>query len=185
MSNLEKYQKFVEMAVKLGAHDAKIIKTDSIVTAAWTRWKCKYGCPEYNKSLCCPPNSPTHQETRELVDCYEYALLVHFSPNIDKATEDRLNRIKVITKDSTKVINTLERDIFLAGYYKAFALSGGHCQLCPECTLKDCRNPKIARPSMESCGIDVYSTVKNNGYPIEVLTDISDTINIFCLVLIE
>ena len=74
---MEQYQKFVEMAVKLGANDAKIIKTDSIVTAAWTRWKYRYGCPEYNKSLCCPPNSPTHHETRELVDCYEYALLEH------------------------------------------------------------------------------------------------------------
>ena len=106
-------------------------------------------------------------------------------PNIDKATEDLLNRIKVITRNSTKIINTLESYIFLAGYYKAFALSGGHCKFCPECTLKDCRNPKIARPSMESCGIDVYRTVKNNGYPIEVLTDMSDTMNIFCLVLIE
>jgi len=155
---MEQYQKFVEMAVKLGANDAKIIKTDSIVTAAWTRWKCKYGCPKYNKSLCCPPNSPTHHETRG---------------------------IKVITQGSTRVINKLEIGIFLAGYYKAFALSGGHCQLCPECTLKECRNPTIARPSMESCGIDVFSTVKNNGYPIEVLKDISDTMNIFCLVLIE
>jgi predicted metal-binding protein len=155
------------MAVTLGTNDAKIIKTDSIVTAAWIRWKCRYGCPEYNKSLCCPPNSPTHHETRELVDCYEYVLLVHFTANVDKATEDLLDRIKVITRDITKVINTLERDIFLVGYYKAFALGAGHCQLCSECTLKDCRNPTIARPSMESCGIDVYSTVKNNGYPIE------------------
>jgi predicted metal-binding protein len=182
---LEKYPEFIETAVKLGANDAKIIKTDSIVIAAWTRWKCRYGCPQYNKSLCCPPNSPTHHETRELVGCYEYALLVHFTAKVDKAIEDLRDRIKIITRDITRVINTLERDIFLAGYYKTFALNGGHCQLCPECTLKDCRNPMIARPSMESCGIDVYSTVKNNGYPIEVLTDISDTMNIFCLVLIE
>lgn len=32
---MEKYRKFIEMAVKLSANDAKIIKTDSIVTAAW------------------------------------------------------------------------------------------------------------------------------------------------------
>jgi len=60
---MEKYRRFIEMAVKLGAKDAKIIKTDSIITAAWIRWKWRYGCPEYNKSLCCPLNSPTHHET--------------------------------------------------------------------------------------------------------------------------
>ena len=85
----------------------------------------------------------------------------------------------------TEVIDALERDFFLAGFYKAFALGAGHCQLCPECTLKDCRNPKIARPSVESCGIDIYSTVRNNGYHIEVLKDLPNTMNIFCLVLIE
>jgi predicted metal-binding protein len=178
---MEKYQKFIEMAVKLGANYAKIIKADSIATATWPRWKCRYGCPEYNKSLCCPPNSPTHHETRELVDCYEYALLVHFTANFDNATENPLDHTKV----TTEVINALERNIFLAGYYKAFALTAGPCRLCAECTMKICRNPVIARPSMESCGIDVYNTVKNNAYPIEVLKDISDTMDIFCLILLE
>ncbi len=120
-----------------------------------------------------------------MINCYEYALLVHFTANVDKATEDLLDRIKIIIRGTTKIIDTFEKDIFLAGYYKAFALGFGHCQLCPECTLKDCRNPTIARPSLESSGIDVYSTVRKNGYRIEVLKDISDTMNIFCLVLIE
>lgn len=41
---MEDYKKFIEMAIELGANDARIIKTDSIVTAAWVRWKCRYGC---------------------------------------------------------------------------------------------------------------------------------------------
>jgi predicted metal-binding protein len=53
-----------------------------------------------------------------------------------KRQKNLLDKIKVITRGITKVINSLERDIFLAGYYKAFALGAGHCQLCPECTLK-------------------------------------------------
>jgi hypothetical protein len=40
---------------------------------------------------------------------------VHFTANIDKATEDLLDKIKVITRIITRVINMLERDIFLAG----------------------------------------------------------------------
>jgi predicted metal-binding protein len=177
VSNLVEYQKFIEMAVNLRAKDAKILKTDSIVTAAWICWKCRYGCDGYNSSLCCPPNTPTYRETRELVDCYEYALLVHFTEDSNNMTEDPI--------DYTKVITTLEREIFLAGYYKAFALSAGRCRLCAECTMKYCGHAKRARPSMESCGIDVFSTVRNNGYRIEVLKDKSYKVNRFCLVLIE
>ena len=174
---MEKYRRFIEMAVKLGAKDAKIIKTDSIITAAWICWKCRYGCDGYDSSLCCPPNSPTYRETRELVDCYKYAFLVHFTEGVDNLTEFPI--------DFTRVITTLERDIFLAGYYKAFALGAGPCRLCTECTMKDCRHPESARPSMESCGIDVFSTVRNNDYRIEVLKDRSYKMNRFCLVLIE
>ena len=108
---MEKYRRFIETAVKLGANDAKIIKTDSIITAAWICWKCRYGYDGYDSSLCCPPNSPTYRETRELVDCYKYALLVHFTEDADNVTEDP-------PIDLTKVITTLERDIFLAGYIR-------------------------------------------------------------------
>ena len=104
---MEKYEKFIEMAVELGANDAKIIKTDSIVTAAWVRWKCRYGCDGYGSSLCCPPNSPTFRETRELVDSYKDALLVHFTEDIENSTVDPID-----------VIITLERKIFLSGYYR-------------------------------------------------------------------
>ncbi len=156
---MEKYREFIEMAVKLGANDAKIIKTDSIVTAAWTRWKCRYECPEYNKSLCCPPNSPTHNETRGLVDCYEYALLVHFTANIDKATENLLDKIKGTTRIITRVINTLERDIFLAGYYKGFcagrwslsALPGMHNERLQESKDFQAISGKLRHRRLQHC----------------------------------
>ncbi|MCK9432273.1 MAG: DUF2284 domain-containing protein [Candidatus Omnitrophica bacterium] len=38
---------------------------------------------------------------------------------------------------------------------------------------------------MEACGIDVYSTVKNNGYPIKVLKDGNCKGNYYGVVLIE
>ncbi len=38
---------------------------------------------------------------------------------------------------------------------------------------------------MESCGIDVFSTVRNNGYRIEVLKERPYPMNRFGLVLIE
>jgi predicted metal-binding protein len=95
-----------------------------------------------------------------LVDSYENALLVHFTEDFESVTED--------LTDPTMVIAEFEREIFLAGYYKAFGLGAGPCRLCAECTMKECRYAENARPSMESCGIDVFSTVRNNGYHIEV-----------------
>jgi hypothetical protein len=38
---------------------------------------------------------------------------------------------------------------------------------------------------MEACGIDVYRTARNNGYPIEVVTDCACAQNYYGLVLLE
>ncbi|HMK46392.1 MAG TPA: DUF2284 domain-containing protein [Methanocella sp.] len=170
---MESYHKFIKKAVGLGADEAKIIKTDSIVTAAWVRWKCRYGCDGYNSSLCCPPSTPDYRETRELLDSYKVALLVHFACDAGHSI------------DVTEVVTTLERDIFLDGCYKAFALGAGPCDLCGECSMGTCRHSDSARPSMESCGIDVFGTARNNGCTIEVVRDYNDRMNRFGLVLIE
>jgi predicted metal-binding protein len=45
--------------------------------------------------------------------------------------------------------------------------------------------PKLARPSMEACGIDVYATVHNNGFPVKVLTAKEEKANYYGLLLIE
>lgn len=184
---MEKYEKFIKMAIELGASDARIIEMDGIVTAAWVEWKCRYGCPLYNSTLRCPPNTPTYRETRELVDCYKYALLVQFKEDADNAIENQPDSTLVLAKlqRATTVTAKLEQDIFLAGYHKAFALGAGPCTLCPECTRKECRHPKSSRPSMESCGIDVFSTVRNHGYHIEILKDQPQQMNLFGLVFIE
>jgi len=65
-----------EKARTLGAAEAGIISPKSIVTAAWVRLKCQFGCAYFNKSHCCPPNTPTPQQMREVLDCYARAVLV-------------------------------------------------------------------------------------------------------------
>lgn len=89
-------------------------------------------------------------------------LFLHFTRNIEGAKEDLTDPI-----DPTMVITMLERDFFLAGYYKAFVLGAGPCRLCAECTVKECRHPETA------------------GYHFEVLKVLSSQINRFGLVLIE
>jgi len=160
---------FIHHARELGAIEAKLIDAPSIVTAPWVGLKCRYGCGAYNTSFCCPPHTPTYLETREVIASYKYAILVHCKE----------------VGNSTAIVCEMERRIFLAGYYKAFGLGNGPCQLCAKCNTKGCVHTEQARPAMEACGIDVYATVRANGYPIEVVRDSSDDANYYGLVLIE
>ncbi|MCK4231752.1 DUF2284 domain-containing protein [candidate division WOR-3 bacterium] len=150
------------------AKDAKIIPADTIVVAQWVREKCQFGCGGYGKNLTCPTHSPTPEETKSVIGSYRYALLIHGDENTP----------------INKIVVRLERRMFLNGYEKAFGMGAGPCFLCEECT-EPCKYPDEARPSMEACGIDVFSTVKAHGFPIEVLKDQNCKPNYYGLVLID
>ncbi len=161
---------FCQKARKKGARHAKIIPASSAVTASWVRFKCQYGCDGYGACLTCPPYSPTPDETEKIVDEYETAILLHSGDHV------KISRLAA----------ELEREIFLAGYYKAIAFGSGPCRLCEECDLEGgCRHPTLARPAMEASGIDVYQTVRNNGFDIQVATCYESRADYFALLLVE
>jgi len=83
------------------------------------------------------------------------------------------------------MIPVIERAIFLDGKYKAFGLKGGGCGLCEKCNLKKCIHPQEARPSLEAVGVDVYETVRRNGFHVEVLKNKDTQGSFFGLILIE
>jgi predicted metal-binding protein len=161
--------KYVRRACELGADDARIIDASTVVTASWVRMKCHFGCELYGLGYCCPPQTPTSQEMREVIACYEHALLFHCT---------RLG-------GPSSIAYELEREIFLSGFYKALGLGSGPCRICRKCSPTECKHADRARPSMEACGIDVFATVRANGYTIEVLRDESCEGNYFGLVLID
>lgn len=165
---MKKYAKYLKRAKKLGAKEAKVIPAKSIVTAEWVRFKCRFGCDGYGQALTCPPYSPTPDETRKMLSCYKHGLLIHGNEHTDIRS----------------IVAELEKEIFLDGYYKAFGMVAGPCLLCAKCP-KFCRHPEEARPAMEACGIDVYSTVKANGFPIKVLKTTSCKGNYYGVVLVE
>lgn len=167
---LPRVEGFVERAVKLGAVQAKMIDPSTIVTAPWVRLKCRFGCPEYGNTLCCPPHVPDYDETRKVLDSYELAILFEQ------------------TREETRLIaSELEREVFLAGYYKAFGMTARSCHLCEDgCPLGDsCIHAEDARPTMEAFGIDVYRTVRANGFKVSVVKDLGEAAHFFGLVLVE
>ena len=164
--------KYLKEAVRLGAAGARAILARSVVTAAWVRMKCQFGCGGFGQGLMCPPHSPAPDQTAAVLRCYKRAILIH-------GTGDH--------EDVADVAVKIERMVFLDGFYKAFSMGAGPCRLCRECNPKggECRHPHEARPSMEACGIDVFQTARNNRFPIQVVRDHSCAQDYFGLVLVE
>jgi len=107
---------------------------------------------------------------------------VHFEKKVDKP-EDRYAWTRQV---NTKLLK-LERDVFVAGYPKAFLLFMDTCYLCNDCSGSriKCLNKKLARPTPEALAVDVYSTVRQVGYPIEVLYDYSQKMDRYAFLMIE
>jgi len=166
--NMRGYAAYIKRAKALGAKGAKAIPARSIVAAEWVRLKCQFGCDGYGGCLTCPPHSPAPETTRRMLASYKRGLLIRG----DEYTDIR------------SIVVTLEREIFLDGYFKAFGMGAGPCNLCAECA-EICRHTEKTRPSLEACGIDVYTTVQSNGYPIEVLKTAECKGNYYGIVLIE
>jgi predicted metal-binding protein len=85
-----------------------------------------------------------------------------------------------------KMLANLEREIFLDGYYKTFGIAAGPCSFCRSCDItKLCKHPRLARPSMEACGIDVYQTARNCGFLLDVVKSRALPCSYISLILID
>ncbi|MCK5095189.1 MAG: DUF2284 domain-containing protein, partial [Spirochaetes bacterium] len=126
------------------------------------------GCNRYGRNPTCPPYSPAPEQTKRMIADYEYCLMIH---------GDRYTGIR-------NMVSALEREIFLDGFHKAFGMGAGPCKLCDECS-EFCKHTERARPSMEACGIDVFSTVRANGFQIEVLKTTDCKSNYYGIILIK
>ena len=169
MEEEDDLSRFVDLAVQLGAVDAKVIRADQIVVSHGARWKCRFGCSQYGKNLMCPPYTSTLEETRTLLQEYEHALLFRIKPSTQSLAVE------------------LERQIFTSGYHAAIAFTADTCKLCEECNVEGgfCLKPKEARPTMEACGIGVFETAKNAGYDMKVLTSREQEYFYYGLVLVK
>jgi predicted metal-binding protein len=162
--------------------DFKWINPKDIIVSQWVRMKCMFGCDEYGRNAACPPNVPPVSECRQFFNEYNLAAIFHFEKKCDKP-EDRHAWTRAVNQELLK----LERAIFLAGFQKAFLVSMDSCTMCADCSgvREKCKNPKSARPTPEGLAVDVYSTVRQCGYPIQVLSDYSQTMNRYAFLLIE
>lgn len=171
-----------DMFFKHRFSDFKWIDPHDIVVSRWVRMKCVFGCKEYGKNGCCPPNTPSVDECRGFFREYGEGVVFHFEKKLAKP-EERHEWARGINERLLR----LEREVFLAGNPKAFLLFMDSCSLCKECAEDrvHCKNKRSARPSPEAMAVDVFSTVTRLGYPIKVLRDHSETMNRYAFLLVE
>lgn len=153
-----KFQKYVDLALSMGAPDAVEFTIDQIAFDPRTLLKCMYGCADWGRNHTCPsrPGNPSMAELKDMLSRYAGGVIVH-------AHDKHL---------SQKVSFEIERRAFADGFYFAFSLSD--CGLCKECAATKnapCRNIRMARPAFHSVGIDVFKTVRGLGLPIHTLFD--------------
>jgi len=164
-----------------GFPDFRWIKPEDIVVSQWVRMKCTFGCVEYGRNATCPPNVPTVAECERFFKEYTDAAVFHFEKKVDKP-ENRHAWSKMLNMKLSK----LEREVFLSGYERAFLLFMDSCCICKECAgeRERCKFPRSARPSPESMAMDVFSTVRKIGYPIEPLMDYAQAMNRYAFLMV-
>ncbi len=172
-------------ALNMGAIDTKVITVDNVFVENRVTLKCQVGCVGYGKKLTCPPNVPTPNEFREILNEYEYAMLVKFkSPakadndiicsiyknwldpttpkDLKEKTDVFWNGYFDYSKEIHSIMLELEKAAFNKGYTFALAFVNGSCRLCEACNLKGgiCIHPSMARIPEHAVGINMKKTAK-------------------------
>lgn len=175
-------KKLEQLFEKHGFMDFKWIKAQDIIVSQWVRFRCMYGCSSYGKCGTCPPHVPSVEECKKMISEYKDAAVFHFTKKVEKP-EDR----KPWSKEMILKLLKLEREVFSMGYYKTFLVPFDNCGLCENCSGNriDCKKPQKARPGADALGIDVFATVRNLGYPIQVLKEYDETMNRYAFLLIQ
>jgi len=151
--------KYIKMALDLGADHAIAVTPDDIVFDGRTLLKCMFGCGDWGHGCTCPSRVGALKpwEYEPLLRKYKTVLLIH-------------SHQKKIAQAASFAV---EREAFLNGDSLAFSMSD--CAICSTCAGKDggkpCRDVRRARPALHSVGIDVFATVKKLGLPLEPLRD--------------
>jgi predicted metal-binding protein len=179
---METRKKVDAIMQRRGYADYKWLNPADIVVSQWVRMKCLFGCNEYGRTAVCPPNVPAIPECERFFREYRSAVIIHFDKNVAKPE----GRFAWTRKVNLNLLD-LEKEIFCSGFEKAFLLFMDSCNICRDCHPKkeDCVEPKKSRPTPEALGVDVYSTARAAGYPIQVLADYAEKMNRYAFLLVE
>ena len=76
----EDLAKLEAFAIEKGAVQAVRIPIDKVVIDERVYYKCLYGCPNYNSSKMCPPNTPLPLDFERALRKFQWGILVQTRP---------------------------------------------------------------------------------------------------------
>lgn len=184
-------QELLGVAMRAGASDAKVISSADVVLDARVRLKCLIPrCSAAGTCVHCPPDGLSLQETAAVISRYRKGIFFRVvvdsevvsgpavSEGIARKEGGRHRAARMLLGAYyllvLQIAALLERKARRWGYEPA-GYGAGTCRdvLClfqPHCrallTTRGCRHPDLSRPSMESCGMDVYTMGANVGWDI-------------------
>lgn len=145
-----------------------MIDPHTVVTAPWTTFKCQFGCENFGKNHCCPPEAPDYTRTRAVLDSFSTGIL-----------------FRVHHWNATAMAAEGARAALSGRVLQGPGLRQRACKLCPSCAPEGCRFPGKAVPAMEACGIDVFATARAHGLEVHTLRVLGEERNHFGLILVE
>ncbi|MFC1964250.1 DUF2284 domain-containing protein [Chloroflexota bacterium] len=175
---LEDLERYCQMALELGATDAKVISAEDILIDERVRAKCIYPkCRSYGTNANCPPYSMDLDQVRKTVSGFKYAVFIKTEvPSEMVAGKEARKKLRYAStaEKNYEIVSKIEAQAFYDGYYLALGFAGGPCKnvFCPdiECSAllpgKGCRHPLRARGSMEGVGMDAFRMAARAGWDV-------------------
>lgn len=183
-------QDLINIARKCGAKDTMMISTEKIIIDPRVRLKCLVP-PCSMSGICknCPPYGLSHEQTMRRINKYNNAIFfkVEVDSKIiaDQEVGDAFREYKMDKSGKLLILGAYQLLVFQIVAliekrakelgYKPSGYVAGSCKelLCflhDNCTImaakKPCRHQDISRPSMESCGMDVFKMAAEVGWDI-------------------
>jgi len=170
------FNELLQHVIWLGADDAKIIPTDSIIIKEEYVAYCET-CEGFGKTGFCPPHTVKPEIFREKLQKYSHALVFKINVPTEALLTYKRHRYSRKIHQLSADMESFARS---GRFADAMGLAAGSCKslFCAEhetCSILDdpadvCRHPDSARPSMSAFGIDVFRLAESAVWEMKIIT---------------
>ncbi|MBU1568325.1 MAG: DUF2284 domain-containing protein [Proteobacteria bacterium] len=168
-------QELLHGACLAGATKAAIVAARDIVVEDELAERCHLPrCENYGFSLSCPPHVAGSAALRAQLETYEKALFFKIDVPVHVLYSSDSRELFQLLHE---IAAGIEQSAIMRGMVRAQAYAGDSCKriFChdqPDCqalgTLRTCRYPQSARPSMSGFGINVAALLRRVGWGTDV-----------------
>ena len=127
------------------------------------RYICQAECPMYGKTWACPPGVGSVEDCQAKCLGYSNCLLIGTIVECDDISN--IEATLATRQDHEKLTNQV-RDLMRELGTVPYILSTEACSVCERCAILDglpCRMPGKMHPCVESHGINIITTLEENG----------------------